>query len=173
MLLFFLLILMQSLGSKLPTSPFHQRVLDLIDISEHPNLRFLEGFVTSINFQRKVPNIVIEELDLRDHEVLVEMADRSRCKFRTFANNSYVPVKFEARLDDYQGSGYARGHLAAAANFKLVSQSAMAESFILAANIVPQNMKHNSGFWAKLEQFARSQLLSAFGSLFVLTGHCF
>ena len=54
-----------------------------------------------------------------------------------------------ASLSDYKGSGYDRGHLAPAADFKW-SSTAMSESFFM-SNMSPQKPGFNRGIWKKLE----------------------
>ncbi len=59
-----------------------------------------------------------------------------------------------ARLADYKGSGYVRGHLAPAGDMKF-SSTAMSESFYL-SNISPQKPEFNRGIWKKLESQVRT-----------------
>lgn len=54
---------------------------------------------------------------------------------------------------DYTGSGYDRGHLAPAADFKF-SQNALDETFFM-SNISPQAPQFNRGIWSDLEQKVR------------------
>jgi endonuclease G len=56
--------------------------------------------------------------------------------------------------DDYRGSGYDRGHLAPAADFKL-SGTLMSESFFM-SNMSPQVPDFNRGIWEKLESRVRT-----------------
>ena len=58
-----------------------------------------------------------------------------------------------ATLSDYKGSGYDRGHLAPAADFKW-SSTAMSESFYM-SNMSPQVPGFNRGIWKKLESKIR------------------
>ncbi len=58
-----------------------------------------------------------------------------------------------ASLEDYKGSGFARGHLAPAADMKW-SATAMSESFFM-SNMCPQYHSFNSGIWLKLENAVR------------------
>ncbi len=54
---------------------------------------------------------------------------------------------------DYTGSGYDRGHLAPAADFRF-SQNALDETFFM-SNISPQTPEFNRGIWSDLEQRVR------------------
>ncbi len=58
-----------------------------------------------------------------------------------------------ARPWDYTGSGYQRGHMAPAADFKW-SARAMRESFKM-TNVCPQSGLLNSGGWSRLEEKVR------------------
>jgi endonuclease G len=55
--------------------------------------------------------------------------------------------------DDYRGSGYDRGHLAPAADFKY-SEQRMADSFFM-SNMSPQAPELNRGIWRVLEEQVR------------------
>jgi endonuclease G len=59
-----------------------------------------------------------------------------------------------ASLADYKGSGYDRGHLAPAADFKW-SPVVMSESFYM-SNMSPQHPSFNRGIWKKLEGTVRN-----------------
>ena len=48
----------------------------------------------------------------------------------------------------------------------------MAQSFSL-ANMVPQDIQHNGGAWAKIEQDTRRYIRRAKGDVFVITGPVF
>jgi len=58
-----------------------------------------------------------------------------------------------ATLDDYRSSGYDRGHMAPAADFKW-SEDAMSDTFYL-SNMSPQVQAFNRGIWANLESAVR------------------
>ena len=68
---------------------------------------------------------------------------------------------------DYRGSGWSRGHMAPAADFKW-SSTAMIESFYF-TNCCPQNLELNSGQWSTLEKKVRDWA-NRYGSLTVYTG---
>ena len=72
-----------------------------------------------------------------------------------------------ASLSDYKNSGYDRGHLAPAADFKW-SSTAMSESFFM-SNISPQHPSFNRGIWKKLEGSVRNWADDN-GEIHVVTG---
>ncbi len=72
-----------------------------------------------------------------------------------------------ATLNDYEGSGYDRGHLAPAADFSW-SQEAMDGTFFL-SNMSPQDPSFNRGIWKKLEEKVREWGVKD-KELFVVTG---
>jgi endonuclease G, mitochondrial len=75
-----------------------------------------------------------------------------------------------AELADYRYSGYDRGHMAPAADFRQ-SDRAMSDTFVL-SNMVPQRPNLNRRLWATLEDQVR-QLAEAHGSIWVVTGELF
>lgn len=78
-----------------------------------------------------------------------------------FLEDPSEPPIFRARLSDYRGSGYDRGHMAAAADMKH-SQQAMDSTFLL-SNMCPQvGAGFNRDYWARFEQFAVRLLASQF-----------
>ena len=68
---------------------------------------------------------------------------------------------------DYRGSGWSRGHMAPAADFKW-SSTAMIETFFF-TNCCPQDQAMNSGQWHTLEKKVRDWA-NRYGSLTVYTG---
>ena len=68
---------------------------------------------------------------------------------------------------DYSRSGYDRGHLAPAGDFKF-SQRMMGESFYM-SNMTPQAPQFNRGIWKELEEQVRAWALRDNG-LYVVTG---
>lgn len=87
-----------------------------------------------------------------------------------FFADARLPVSERAELSDYKGSGYSRGHMAPAGD--MPNATAMAQSFSL-ANMVPQDQRHNSGPWAKIEADTRAYVLRATGDVYVITGPVF
>jgi len=72
-----------------------------------------------------------------------------------------------ALFSDYTRSGYDRGHLAPAADFKS-SQELVKETFYM-SNISPQNREFNAGIWNDLEKLLRSWAYH-YGKIYVVTG---
>lgn len=68
---------------------------------------------------------------------------------------------------DYRNSGWSRGHMAPAGDFKWSSQ-AMEETFYF-TNCCPQNQSLNAGQWSTLEKKVRNWA-NKFGSVTVVTG---
>ena len=68
---------------------------------------------------------------------------------------------------DYKNSGWSKGHMAPAADFKW-SRQAMIESFYY-TNCCPQNQSLNSGQWNTLEKKVR-EWANRYGSVTVVTG---
>jgi endonuclease G, mitochondrial len=72
-----------------------------------------------------------------------------------------------AKLNDYKGSGYDRGHLAPAGDMKW-SESAMKDSFFL-SNMSPQVPGFNRDIWKRLEEWTRIQAINN-DEILVVTG---
>ena len=67
----------------------------------------------------------------------------------------------------YTHSGWVRGHMAPAGDFKF-SQEAMNDTFYT-TNICPMDMTFNNGIWKRLEEKIR-KLAIEFGHLYIITG---
>lgn len=72
-----------------------------------------------------------------------------------------------ARLSDYKGSGYDRGHLAPAGDMTF-SKTAMSESFYM-SNMSPQLPSFNRGIWRQLESHVRT-MAEVYKRIYVVTG---
>lgn len=72
-----------------------------------------------------------------------------------------------ATNEDYNGSGYDRGHLASAEDMSW-SKTTMAESFYY-SNMSPQVPEFNRGVWRRLEELVR-YWATAYDSIYVVTG---
>lgn len=129
-----------------------------------PGLRELcfSGFAVLHSGQTKTPVFVAQRLNK-------SMLQKAQAVGRTdrFYAEARLPAAERAELDDYRGSGYARGHMAPAGDMH--SDEAMAQSFSL-ANMVPQDQRQNSGPWNKIEQDTRKYIMRAKGDVYVITG---
>lgn len=107
-----------------------------------------ESFVVSFDYRTRNPAWVVEVLT--NESVKLDEAKREL----RFREATAIPERLRSRLDDYSGSGYDRGHLAAAADHKH-SQRAMHDTFSL-VNVSPQvGVGFNRDYWARLEKFVR------------------
>lgn len=123
-----------------------------------------EAFAVLHDGSTRTPLYVAQRLNRRT----IEAADEKR-KDKFFAD-ARLPAAERAELDDYKRSGYSRGHMAPAGD--MATPTSMAQSFSL-ANMVPQDIQHNGGAWAKIEQDTRRYVLRAKGDVYVLTGPVF
>jgi endonuclease G, mitochondrial len=109
---------------------------------------------------------VDEQAEWVAYKLTPEMINGSIHRTDNFRADPDVKTK-SAVLSDYRGSGYDRGHLAPAADFKF-NQEAMSESFYL-SNMSPQNPSFNRGIWKKLEERCRRWAVTE-GEVYVVTG---
>lgn len=132
-------------------------------VAPRPKLRELcyEAFAILHSGETKTPVYVAQRLNRRS----IEDADEKRAT--KFFADARLPSTERAELEDYKRSGYSRGHMAPAGD--MPTPTAMAQSFSL-ANMVPQDIQHNGGAWAKIEQDTRHYVRRAKGDVFVVTG---
>lgn len=141
-----------------------QRPLQVATISTQwaPLALCSDAFAVLYSGLTKTPMVVVEKLN---RQRLQQAAGLQRSD--QFYADTRVPAAWRAGLADYQGSGFDRGHLAAAANQP--SAQAMAQSFAL-SNMVPQDPTHNRKLWSKLEADTRKYAQRASGNVYVFTG---
>lgn len=85
-----------------------------------------------------------------------------------FYEDPELPARFRAKLNDYRGSGFDRGHMAPASNHK-TSQDAMNDTFTL-SNMCPQvGEGFNRDYWARFERFARDAT-NEYDDVWIVTG---
>ena len=107
-----------------------------------------------------IPNWVAYELT---EDEVVNNPPPFRGSFIPDPNVSYM----QADGFDYRGSGWSRGHMAPAADFKW-SKNAYNDTFYY-TNCCPQNQEMNNGSWNVLENYVR-KLAVRYGKVYVVTG---
>ena len=132
-------------------------------------LRVRSGYVASYDARTRTPRWVLERITA---ESCAGVGTRKKSRF---VEDDEVDGAHAAKLSDYRGSGYDRGHLAAAAGHKN-TQRAMDDTFSL-LNVCPQvGDGFNRDYWARLEQFTRELATThpkAGGEVLVATGPLF
>lgn len=122
-----------------------------------------DGFAVLYSGQSKTPVYSAQYLT-RDRL----QAARGEERTNRFYEEARLPFAARARLEDYRGSGYDRGHMSEAAS--MPSDQAMAQSFSL-SNMVPQAPQNNRGVWAKnVEKPTRQYAMRSTDGVYVLTG---
>ncbi|KAG9467774.1 hypothetical protein GDO78_014321 [Eleutherodactylus coqui] len=127
-------------------------------------LKTRQSHVLSYDSRLRGPAWVLEQLNV---DRLQGSANRQGCDFK---EDDSVHPYHRATNSDYRGSGFDRGHLAAAANHKW-SQKAMDETFIL-SNVYPQNPNLNQNAWNNLEKSCRG-LSKSNKNVYVCSGPLF
>ncbi|CEM24561.1 unnamed protein product [Vitrella brassicaformis CCMP3155] len=117
-------------------------------LPSNENLVSCHSYLASVNLKNRIPNWVAEKLT---YASVNGPADRAKSSFRV---DPRVPRFFTATNEDYRGSGYSRGHMAAAGAHK-DTQEAMDQTFWLSGNILPQEMSNNGSDWLRLEHLSR------------------
>ncbi len=89
-----------------------------------------------------------------------------------FRSDFRIPEMFRADLEDYQNSGFNRGHLVASAN-TIEDEIQNSETFLL-SNMSPQKPGFNKGIWKKLEsEVRRLDNKSKYFETYVISGPIF
>ncbi|XP_072745711.1 endonuclease G, mitochondrial [Anoplolepis gracilipes] len=128
------------------------------------HIRSYEDFVLSYDRRNKVAHWVFEHLT-KERLQYMNKVDRSKCEFKP--DQSIHPF-FRSENTDYKGSGYDRGHLAAAGNHKM-EQNHMEQTFFL-SNMAPQvGVGFNRDSWNRLEKHVR-KLTNVYKDVYVCTG---
>ncbi|KAM4577155.1 endonuclease G, mitochondrial [Odontesthes bonariensis] len=148
-------------ASELTVSPGSSGAVMKYGFPSLANIKTRESYVTSYDPRTRTASWVIERLNPAS---LTGSSDRKFCDFK---EDSSVHVLHRATNADYRGSGFDRGHLAAAANHKW-SQKAMEDTFYL-SNVAPQNPHLNQNTWNNLEKLCRS-LTKRYLNVYVCTG---
>lgn len=86
-----------------------------------------------------------------------------------FHEESRLPASARAKLSDYSGSGFDRGHLSP--NGDMANRNQQYDSFSL-ANIAPQSPRNNRYIWRNIESATRT-LTQQYGETYTITGVAF
>lgn len=129
------------------------------------NLILRESYLSSVSFKNKIPNWVAERIT---EKTCNGHANRNDCVFQV---DPAVPLIWSAENKDYVGSGYSRGHMAAAGQHK-DTKKAQSDTFYLSGNILPQELSNNGGDWYRLEFLSR-ELTDYYHDVYVVSGPVF
>ncbi|KAJ8919086.1 hypothetical protein NQ315_012071 [Exocentrus adspersus] len=128
------------------------------------NVRSFDDFVLSYDRRNRVAHWVFEHLTA-DKIKKDETVDRSKCDF---IPDESIHKFFRAENSDYKGSGYDRGHLAAAGNHQ--SRQKFIEQTFTLSNISPQvGVGFNRDSWNRLEKHVR-KLTRTYINVYCCTG---
>ncbi|CAH2057151.1 unnamed protein product, partial [Iphiclides podalirius] len=128
------------------------------------NVRSYDDFVLSYDRRNRIPHWVFEHLT-KAHVEKNDQVDRSKCDFKP--DESIHPF-FRSQNSDYKGSGFDRGHMAAAGNHRL-AQKHVEQTFYL-TNMAPQvGEGFNRHAWNRLEKHVR-KLTKVYENVYCCTG---
>ncbi|XP_043274632.1 endonuclease G, mitochondrial [Venturia canescens] len=152
------------MGSKLSTTTSRVSEIMRFGFPGFDNIKSFDDYVLSYDRRNRVAHWVFEHLT-KERLQYQENVDRSNCEFKP--DESIHPF-FRSDNSDYKGSGYDRGHLAAAGNHKL-SQKHIEQTFFL-SNMAPQvGVGFNRHSWNRLENYVR-KLTKVYRNVYVCTG---
>ncbi|XP_017881641.1 endonuclease G, mitochondrial [Ceratina calcarata] len=153
-----------NMGSKLSSTATRVSEIMKYGFPGLDHVRSYEDFVLSYDRRNRVAHWVFEHLN-KDRLQFNKEVSRSKCEFKP--DTSIHPF-FRADNSDYKGSGYDRGHLAAAGNHKY-EQTHMEQTFFL-TNMAPQvGRGFNRDSWNRLEKYVR-HLTRTYKEVYVCTG---
>ncbi|XP_037338959.1 endonuclease G, mitochondrial isoform X1 [Pungitius pungitius] len=148
-------------ASELTVSPGGSGAVMKYGFPSLANIKTRESYVSSYDSRTRTASWVIERLTPAS---LNGPSDRKYCNFK---EDESIHIFHRATNADFKGSGFDRGHMAAAANHKW-SQKAMEDTFYL-SNVAPQNPHMNQNAWNNLEKLCRS-LTRHYLNVYVCTG---
>ena len=133
-------------------------------LSNNTQALCMDGFAVMYSGVSRTPLWSAEYLD-RKRLQQAKQIDRED----SFHEESRLPKSMRAKLSDYSGSGYDRGHLAP--NGNMANRSQQYDSFSL-ANIAPQSPRNNRYIWRNIESATR-YLTQQYGDVYTITGVAF
>ena len=134
--------------------------LELPGIESNDYIIEYSGYTVSYDAISKIPEWVAYELT---KDETYGDAQRDGKRFEQDAS-VFLP---QAEDKDYRGSGWTRGHMAPAADFRW-DDDAMWETFVF-TNCCPQDEELNNGVWNTLEKKCRTWA-RRFGNVHIVTG---
>lgn len=105
------------------------------------------GYSVGYNASYLTPGWVAENLTRQN------LDDKNAVRQNDFRPDPTINPRYSASLKDYARSGFDRGHMAPAEDFRKFPDQ-MSESFYL-SNMIPQNSENNRGIWAMVEKNTR------------------
>ncbi len=133
-------------------------------LSKNTQALCFDGFAVMYSGVTRTPLWSAEYLD-RKRLNQAKLIDRDD----SFHEESRLPTSMRAKVADYSGSGYDRGHLAP--NGNMANRSQQYDSFSL-ANIAPQSPRNNRYIWRNIESATR-YLTQQYGEVYSVTGVAF
>ena len=118
-----------------------------------------KGYSVSYNKETRLPNWVAYELTAAEAQGELPRKDKFRQDMQV--------VGAQANKEDYKHSGWDRGHMAPAADFKWDAE-AMDQTYYF-TNICPQNTQLNTGDWKELEEQCR-KWATKYGKIWIACG---
>ncbi len=133
-------------------------------LSNNTQALCFDGFAVMYSGVTRTPLWSAEYLD-RTRLNQAKLIDRDD----SFHEESSLPQSMRAKLSDYSGSGFDRGHLAP--NGNMANRSQQYDSFSM-ANIAPQSPRNNRYIWRNIESATR-YLTQQYGEVYSVTGVAF
>lgn len=134
--------------------------MEMLAYSDRDCIIEYSGYIVSYDEMARIPAWVAYELTADEANGAI---GRSGKNFRPDGRVMVV----QADNYDYRGSGWSRGHMAPAGDFKW-DESAMWDTFYY-TNCCPQDVNLNNGSWNVLENHVR-RLAKKYGAVYVVTG---
>lgn len=125
-------------------------------------IRYHNNYIVSYSEKNLIANWVAYQLT---KEQTYGTGDRKKANM-SFRQDPSISVR-QADYTDYRGSGFVKGHMAPAADFK-TDDEVMWETFYF-PNCCPQPHDFNQGQWEELERRVRGWARN-FGSIYLVTG---
>ncbi|KZC11918.1 PREDICTED: endonuclease G, mitochondrial [Dufourea novaeangliae] len=152
------------MGSKLSSTASRVSEIMKYGFPGLDHVRSYEDFVLSYDRRNRIAHWVFEHLN-KDRLQYNSEISRTKCEFQP---DPSIHPYFRSDNSDYKGSGYDRGHLAAAGNHK-VHQHHVDQTFYL-TNMAPQvGRGFNRDSWNRLEKYVRG-LTKVYKDVYVCTG---